>query len=160
MTITANVLGTVVPTQAETQLAMESSHQLLMLLKNRELEAHPCNYRLHIQISEGNEERIDIPSGAFRLLQEILVQMAGGNAVTLIPIHAELTTQEAADILNVSRPFLIKLIENQEMPYRKVGTHRRILFKDVMDYKQKIDSQRMQALDELTQEAQELGLGY
>lgn len=74
--------------------------------------------------------------------------------------HTELTMQEAADILNVSRPFLIKLIENQEIPYRKVGTHRQILFKDMMDYKQKIDGQRMKVLDELAQEAQELGLGY
>lgn len=78
----------------------------------------------------------------------------------LIPIHAELTTQEAADILNVSRPFLIKLIESSEIPCRKVGRHRRIRFEDLMNYKQQIDSARMQALDELASQAQELNMGY
>ncbi|WP_009632665.1 helix-turn-helix domain-containing protein [Synechocystis sp. PCC 7509] len=87
-------------------------------------------------------------------------QIAQGNAVTLIPLHAELTTQEAADILNVSRPFLIKLIETGEIPYRKVGKHRRICFEDLMNYKQKIDSDRLQALDELASQAQELNMGY
>jgi excisionase family DNA binding protein len=86
--------------------------------------------------------------------------MAQGNAVTIVPIHAELTTQEAADLLNVSRPFLIKLIESQEIPCRKVGRHRRIRFADLMEYKQKTDTQRTQALDELVAQSQELNMGY
>ena len=88
----------------------------------------------------------------------MLTQMAQGNAVTLIPIHAELTTQQAADILNVSRPFLVEQLEKNAIPYRKVGTHRRILFKDLMDYKANMDRNRLKALEELSAQGQELGI--
>jgi len=86
--------------------------------------------------------------------------MAKGNAVTLIPVHAELTTQQAAQILNVSRPFLIEQLEKGVIPYRKVGTHRRVMFKDLMEYKQTMDHSRLNALEELSAIDQELGLGY
>ena len=86
--------------------------------------------------------------------------MAKGNAVTLIPVHAELTTQQAAQILNVSRPFLIEQLEKSVIPYRKVGTHRRVMFKDLMEYKQTMDRNRLNALEELSAIDQELGLGY
>ena len=109
---------------------------------------------------DGNEQDVVIPATTFHLLVDILSQMAQGNAVSIVPIHSELTTQEAADILNVSRPFLIKLIESQEIPCRKVGRHRRIRFADLMEYKQKTDSQRTKALDELAAQAQELNMGY
>lgn len=77
-----------------------------------------------------------------------------------MPIHAELTTQEAADLINVSRPFLVKLIETGEIPCRKVGQHWRIRFEDLMNYKQQIDHQRSQILDELAEQAQDLNMGY
>jgi len=141
-----------IPTEAESQVSKESSRILALHTSTKQANRH-----LKI-VENGEEEAVVIPAAAFDLLVDILSQMAQGNAVTLIPIHAELTTQEAADLLNVSRPFLVKRVESGEIPCRKVGKHRRILLEDLMNYKNQIDSQRMQALDELTALTQELGL--
>ena len=113
-----------------------------------------------IEFKDENGEQIILPASALELLKNILVQMAQGNALTLMPIHAELTTQQAADILNVSRPYLVKLLETGDIPFVKKGTHRRVLFKDIQTYKTHIDQQRLNALDELTTQAQELDMGY
>lgn len=103
---------------------------------------------------------IMVPASAFKMFTRILTQMAEGNGVSLVPIHAELTTQEAADLLNVSRPYLIRLLEDKKIPCRKVGSRRKVLFEDLMRYKNQIDSARKQILDELANEAQNLDLGY
>ena len=91
---------------------------------------------------------------------DILEAMAAGQGVTIIPENAELTTVQAADVLNVSRPFLIKLLDEQKIPHRKVGKHRRIRMEDVMAYKASIDAQRESVLDQLATEAQERDMGY
>lgn len=99
-----------------------------------------------------------LPVTVVRLLQDILREMAAGNAISLVPIHAELTTQQAADALNVSRPFLIGLLKAGELPYRQVGSHRRVRFDDLMRYKRDIDARRAETLRQLTAESEELGL--
>src|SRR3972149_2034125 len=116
------------PSEEEVKLARESS-RLLAAFVGRGKAA-----RLKVVI--GNEE-ITVPVAALRLLVDILAQMAEGNAVTIMPIHVELTTQEAADFLNVSRPHLVGLLERNEIPFRKEGTHRRGPFKDLLSLSRK-----------------------
>ena len=86
--------------------------------------------------------------------------MAAGRGLTLIPENAELTSVQAADVLNVSRPFLIKLLEENVLPHRKVGKHRRVRMEDVMAYRAKIDREREAVLDQLAKDGQEQGMGY
>jgi excisionase family DNA binding protein len=94
------------------------------------------------------------------MLMEVLETMAAGRGMTLIPENAELTTVQAAQVLNVSRPFVIKLLEEDAIPHRKVGRHRRVRLEDLIAYKSRIDRKRERILDQLTREAQEQGLGY
>ena len=101
---------------------------------------------------------MQLPASAVKMLVRILEEMARGNAVTLIPVHAELTTQEAADMLNISRPSLIQLLDEGKIEYRKVGTHRRVRFEALMQYKRHADAERRAALDELAAYDQELGI--
>jgi excisionase family DNA binding protein len=144
-----------VPTEEDATLAKISSQTLASYVRNND------TYRT-IKVVQDNttSETVTIPAAAFRLLVDILAQMAKGNAITLMPVHADLTTQEAADILNVSRPYLVGVLESGEMPYRKVGTRRRVRYQDLIDYKNRIDALRMQTLEELAAQAQELNMGY
>jgi excisionase family DNA binding protein len=114
---------------------------------------------LHV-IDAEQDQPIELPAGAVSLLMDILGAMASGQGITLIPENAELTTVQAADILNVSRPFLIKLLEEGQIPHRKVGKHRRIRMEDVMNYKQAIDREREAVLDRLAADAQKQTMGY
>src|SRR5262249_12153808 len=151
----SNPPETVTPPAADPRLAQESSRPLA-----KNLGARKKSVRFRLQPDDGAEEAITIPRSAFRLLADILTEMAQGNAVTLIPVHAELTTQQAADLLNVSRPYLVELLEKGAIPFRKVGTHRRGLLRGVIAYKQQTDRKRLEALGELSALDQELGFGY
>jgi excisionase family DNA binding protein len=115
---------------------------------------------VRVQPAGASEAAVTIPTEAFDLLLRILAHLANGDAVTLLPIRSEITTQQAADLLNVSRPYLIKLLDEGKLAYRKVGTHRRILLRNLLEYKRKDDAERQEILAELTAEAQKLGLGY
>ncbi len=111
-----------------------------------------------VRFDSAPEEPVVLPAQAVRLLGALLAELAKGNAVTLMPHHAELTTQEAADLLNVSRPFLVNLLESGELPHHKVGTHRRVRFADLMVYKRRRDAESEAALKELAALSQDMKL--
>lgn len=121
------------------------------------LRTHPDGPAVVRVLGEAAEELV-VPRGAVELLARILAHMANGHGVSVVPDHAELTTQQAADLLNVSRPYLIGLLESGEIEFRRVGTHRRVLAGSVLDYKLHDDQRRRAAADELTQLTQGMGL--
>jgi excisionase family DNA binding protein len=104
-----------------------------------------------------NGEQIHIPDSVYQVLRQVVHAMARGQAISIVPHEREMTTQEAADLLNVSRPFLIKLLEEGEIPYIKVGTHRRVRSQDLMSYKEQRDNKRAQLLDSLIQMSEDAG---
>ena len=138
---------------ADIEVARASSKRLASFLN----ADHPLSLRV---TDTHSEEVIDLPACAGALLLEILEDMAAGRAVAVLRRDAELTTQQAADFLNVSRPFLVRLLERGTVPFRKVGTHRRVLFDDLRRYKDATDDARRKALDDLAADAQELRMGY
>jgi excisionase family DNA binding protein len=103
-------------------------------------------------------DRVDVPESVHRLFAAVVHELALGRAITVAPVHAELTTQQAAGLLNVSRPFLVNLLESGAMPFHRVGTHRRVRLEDVMAYRRARSEKRRTALAEMAREAQELGL--
>ncbi len=103
-------------------------------------------------------EILELPHSVYDVLRRILHDMAKGHILRVMPVHAEITTQEAADLLNVSRPFLVSLLEKEDIPYQMVGTHRRIRLEDLLVYRDQRDSERRRLLDEIASESQELGL--
>ena len=143
------------PMEREVQAAVEGQRALAAFLTTQ-IETQ------HIQIFDQQNEAhsVELPTSALRLLVDILAELAAGNAVKVVPVHAELTTQEAADLLNVSRPHLIKLLESGELSYHKTGKHRRVRFVDLMDYKNRRDAASEQAMTLLAEQAQALRTGY
>ena len=140
------------PDQETVQLARAGASDLDRLL-NKLPESGKTGIKL------GGQDLI-LPRQALVLLRDLLADMAQGDAVAVVPLHTEMTTQQAADFLNVSRPYLITLLERGELRHTKVGTHRRIQFKELIAYKDKIRQQSSDAMDELVKIAQENNLGY
>ena len=143
------------PAEREVRLAVQGQRDLAAYLTTA------CDTQL-IQIFDDQNQahQVELPTSALRLLVDVLAELAAGNAVQVVPIHAELTTQEAADMLNVSRPHLVKLLEEGALPFHKAGKHRRVRFADLMTYKQARDLASEQAMAELARQAQELHMGY
>lgn len=140
----------IMPSADDAEFAAHASRQLS--------RAKQEGMELRVQIDGG--ESLRLPKSVSTLLYRLLAEMAQGNAVTLIPIHAELTTQEAADYLNVSRPYLIRLLEEGRIRFSMVGTHRRVKFSDLEAYRKAAEDERQRVMDELAAQAQDLGMGY
>lgn len=146
---------TTLPAEREIQAAQLGQRILAAYLANR-----PKTQRVQIFDDNNQAHQVELPTSALRLLVDILAELADGNAVKVVPIHAELTTQEAADLINVSRPHLIKLLEAGELPFHKTGKHRRVRFADLMQFKANRDRASKRAMTELAERAQELDMGY
>ena len=142
---------TFVPTDEETERAKKFSRILAREFASAE--------SVKIQ-REDSDESIEIPRQVFNVLMRLLSVMSEGKAFSLIPMDKELTTQQAADILNVSRPYLNKILDLGEIAHRKVGRNRRIKFSDLMEYKKSQEQKSKAALQELADQAQELDMGY
>lgn len=141
------------PTQQDQQVARESLFRFTAAIAKKESDS------VKIKIQE-SEEFIIIPRKALELLSRILSNMAEGKAISLIPSDAEVSTQQAADMLHVSRPHLVKLLEQGVILFKKVGSHRRILLEDLLKYEAELKEQRSRNLQFLAEQAQDLNLGY
>jgi excisionase family DNA binding protein len=106
-----------------------------------------------------NHEEIALPETVYHLLKQLVEILARGDAITLVPVGKKLTTQQAADLLNVSRQYLVRLLENGEIPFERVGKHRRVKIEDALAYKQQRDATRRGKLAELTRLSEDAG-GY
>ena len=143
------------PSAEEAALAKLCSQKLAAILETKaEVQT------LSMQDKSGETHSVNLPVSALRMLVDVLTELGEGNAVKLVPIHAELTTQEAADLLNVSRPTLIKLLDDGEIPFHRSGNRRKIRFADLRQYQETLEKNRLSALGELSALDQELGLGY
>jgi len=141
------------PAEREVEIARQGSHRLASYLTTRS----PIQ-SIQIVDDKNNTHQIEVPTAALNLLVTILDQFASGNAVEVVPIHSELTTQEAANLLNVSRPYLIKLLEERKLPFHYVGSHRRLFFEDVMAYREESYRKSQEAMAEMVRLNQEMGL--
>lgn len=124
----------------------------------RKIEGVLNNTRQAPKLVGPNGEEIELPVSVFQVLRQIVYHMMHGRAISIVPISKELSTQEAADILNVSRPYLVKILEEGKIPFIKVGSHRRIRFADLMLYKKQRDEERQRALAEITHISEDAGL--
>jgi len=143
--------------ESGTNLVPDENDSELAATASREI-ARAAKASISVRLEDGSD--LQLPKAVTPLLVKILTEMAQGNAVTLIPLHAELTTQEAANLLNISRPHLNKMLEAGELAHHKVGTHRRVKFKDLEAFREKREKERQESLSDLAKQAQEEGMGY
>jgi excisionase family DNA binding protein len=149
--MTALAIAPIQPDDADVSTAVEALPHV------KEYLATHSDAVIRLVVADEPQERLVVPRGAVELLARILAYMAAGQGVSVVPSHAELTTQQAAELLNVSRPFLIGLLDGAEIEYRKVGKHRRIQAQSLLTYMARDDQKRREAADELARLDQELG---
>jgi excisionase family DNA binding protein len=146
------------PTVLDRQPITARAEDRPALVKLEDLFDHLEPESIGFQLVSRSGVAIEIPTPVFDLMHQIVYELLQGNSVAIVPIHKELTTQEAADILNVSRQYLVELLDTQIIPHNKVGTHRRIRFSDLMNYKNERDAKRQQGISRMTKKSQQLGL--
>lgn len=150
----AHATEKITPNPHETEIARESQNALAAFnLENVQEEIY-----VHLHTQDNQDAQFVLPRAAVLLLLNGLQEMAKGNSVSLVPIHAELTTQQGADLLCVSRPYFIKLLDEGKIPFRKVGTYRRVKTQDVVAYIDEYQKAATQAMRELVAESQALNL--
>lgn len=143
------------PVEREVEAAVQGQRALAAYLATK-FETQS----IQIFDDQNQAHQVELPTSALRLLVDVLAELADGNAVQVVPIHAELTTQEAADLLNVSRPHIVKLLEEGLLPFHRTGKHRRVRFADLMQFKTERERASEQAMEELAKQAQQLAMGY
>ncbi|WP_227323937.1 excisionase family DNA-binding protein [Acidisoma silvae] len=154
--MTLSMLQTVEPSSisdSDKRAAQDASRALAQL-------SGRGSVHVEAEAANGSHQTFVLPAAAVRLLTDMLVHLADGRAVSVMPENAELTTRQAADMLNVSRPHLVKLMGEGAIDFHMVGTHRRLLLEDVISFKARRHQETGRAMDELAAEAQELGMGY
>ncbi len=148
----ANEVSAIRPGEVDAEVAGRAARRI-----RDYLAIHPDEAVITIDAELGDEDALVVPRQAAVMLAQVLALVASGQGVQIMPDRAMLTTQQAADALNVSRPYLIGLLERSEIPYEKVGTHRRIAFADLLEYKRKDDQRRRAAAADVTALGEELG---
>lgn len=139
--------------ESEREIAREASRALARLA-----DKQPVHVKA--KTDAGVRQSFVLPASAVRLLTDMLTHLADGQAVAVIPEDAELTTQQAADMLNISRPYLIKFLVEENLPFTLVGRHRRIKFRDLSTFRDALRKRSSEALDKLVEQAQDLDMGY
>ena len=147
--------ATKLPTAEEIALAKLGSRELSAVM-----ETNGEAQKINVIDKSGKTHEVLIPSSALNMMIELLTQLGNGNSVSITPIHAELTTQEGAEMLNMSRPTFIKLLDSSEIPFSRTGNRRKVAYADLMEYKNRLEEKRLAALAELSALDQEMDMGY
>ncbi|CAH0443888.1 helix-turn-helix domain-containing protein [Ralstonia pseudosolanacearum] len=138
-------ISKVQPSEEDVTLAREAGRTLAAVLATG-----AAVRQVDIRDGSGRVRSVQMPVAALQLLQDVLDQIEKGCAVSVVSMHTELTTQEAAQMLGVSRPFFVQILEKGDIPFHKIGTHRRVRYRDVLDYKKRLDAQRQHATEEVS----------
>jgi excisionase family DNA binding protein len=151
--MTGRAIGSINPGEVDTEIAERAARRI-----RDYLESHPDDDLIEALGEVGDADALVIPRPTAILFAQILDALADGKGVQIVPKQMELTTQQAANLLNVSRPYLITLLESRQIPFRRVGRHRRITVEAIMEYKRRDDAGRRSAADDLTSLSEELDL--